>query len=98
MFILTRKLVDTIISISNTKTRESYQSFSLILLLFLPTTIPIEQYCNSCNLHTESLSDKWQAGVPTGKQESERLYSSLISHGYPSCFFSYITLHYKAIT
>ncbi len=89
MFILTRKLVDNLISVSNTKTLESHQSFSLILPLLLPTNIPIEQYCYSCNPQSESFPDKRQANILMKKQESEKRYTSLISQGYPSYFFSH---------
>lgn len=91
MLILTWKLVDSLIIASNTKTQVYNQSFLLIPLLLLPTNILIEQYCYSCNTQSESLFDKWKASVPTGKQESERLYSSLISQGHPSYFFPHLT-------
>ncbi len=91
MFMLTRTLVNSLIITSNIRTQEYNQSFSLILSLLLPTNIHIKQYCYSCTPQAESLHEKKHAGVCIEKREPEARYSSLISHGYPSCFFAYIT-------
>ncbi len=91
MSILTWKLVDSLTVVSETKPQEIHQSFLLILLPILPANIQITQRCHSCTYPAESLPDKWQADIRTGKQESEGLYSSLTYHGNPSYFFQYLT-------